>query len=260
MGRKSRSKRERKAQGSKLPPTKVEVAESPKPSLLSRLDRYLTLLGFGFLIVCVLVIAPLLAKKRGQSLEAAIQSTIQALEQADASQLYQLAASVRQSRSQGQIEAWLKELGILGLKSARQISLQQSQNQTSVQFSFEQNNQPGIVSLWFLSPRELNLSNNWQLANICRPDLEAHKIAEQFLSYARTGKSQEAESLKQGKTSSAELEAELKQAGQLANISWQGLNTQQQPWLLKGHSGKKVIAFEVYEQPESCSYKLGKLR
>ncbi len=227
--------------------------------MMAGADRFLTLLGFFVLIAFSIWLVPTLGQRRGHAFETAVADTEKLLRQPDAAPLYQsLDPSVRSSRSEAEVRAWLNSLGVLGIKESRVLARQDLNGTGTAVIRFRQSDgQPGITTLKLIQARSLDLRSPWHLVDICRPDREARTLMQNFQKHLAANQTQQALALLQN-PEPAPGEALLTSSKELLKpgTSWQELDAGRYPWVLAGKSPTGPVYAQIVEQVDSCKLQL----
>lgn len=168
-----REEKQRSGVAEVTPQSSAPSSEKGRPPMAS-MDRFLTLLGFGVLIILVILIAPYFAHKQDRDFEKSGQQVLLAL--SDASSDAPLAPEV------------LKQLKDLGAYPAEVIGtpfFQGGAKQGSVRTQIKTATGTGLLSIGFLLKQELSLESRWYPVSFCRPDQQGANVARDFLTALR---------------------------------------------------------------------------
>ncbi len=172
--RRIRKREEKQRSGAEVTPQpSAPASEKGRPPMAS-MDRFLTLLGFGVLIILVILIAPYFAHKQDRDFEKSGQQVLLAL--SDSSSDASLAPEV------------LKQLKDLAAYPAEVIGtpfFQGGAKQGSVRTQIKTATGTGLLSIGFLLKQELSLESRWYPVSFCRPDQQGASVARDFLTALR---------------------------------------------------------------------------
>ena len=162
------------------PQAKAQEAEENGPrGPLASTDRALTLIGFGVLIVFVIVIAPYFAHKQDRDFEQSAQKVLQALQNPDESETLKVLPAEALKP--------LRDLKAYPLDSVSEPFFQGGAKQASVRTAFQAGERQGLLSIAFLLKQELSLDSRWHPVSFCRPDQTGARVAQDFLTALRAG-------------------------------------------------------------------------
>ncbi|PKL75459.1 MAG: hypothetical protein CVV27_15290 [Candidatus Melainabacteria bacterium HGW-Melainabacteria-1] len=249
----------------------AQAAEADGRQALARLDRWLTIFGFMVLISFVIWLVPMLSHKRSQAFERAVQEAVALLQRQDVGVFYAaLPDSVRQSRSESEVRNWLSALGLSGLAGSQLLWQQETGASGTVRLRFRQaDGNQGLLTIWLLQQRSLDLRNPWLIANLCRPDREIDALKQTFFGHLQTGAYDKAYALTTdgflprqpvGLTRDV-LARRVQELGldQPAQLSWQAPESSAALFLLKGRASKGPFQLTIRELPDRCAYLIEEL-
>lgn len=147
------------------PPTDGEKGRPP----MAAMDRFLTLVGFGVLIILVILIAPYFAHKQDRDFENSAQEMLTALSQPNSASL------------SPEVVKQLKDLGAYPAVSVGTPFFQGGAKQASVRTEIKTPQGKGLLSIGFLLKQELSLDSRWHPVSFCRPDRQGAELARDFL-------------------------------------------------------------------------------
>lgn len=156
--------------------TTTEVTETPRPPLAG-MDRLLTLVGFGILIVFVILIAPYFAHKQDRDFEKSAQDFLTALSSPPVTQGETASSAVLTS----EVIQQLKKIEAYPATPVGAPFLQGGAKQASVRTRFTHAQEQGLLSVGFLLKQELSLDSRWYPVSFCRPDRQGAQVARDFL-------------------------------------------------------------------------------
>ncbi len=156
--------------------TITEATEAPRPPLAG-MDRLLTLVGFGVLIVFVILIAPYFAHKQDRDFEKSAQAFLSALAGPAGSE----ASSAASEPLRPEVIQQLEKLGAYPAQAVGEPFLQGGAKQASVRTAFSQAQGQGLLSVGFLLKQELSLDSRWYPVSFCRPDRQGAQVARDFV-------------------------------------------------------------------------------
>lgn len=154
----------------------TEYAKTPRPPL-ARMDRFLTLVGFGVLIVFVILIAPYFAHKQDRDFEKSAHAFLTALAAPTGAEASSTASEVLSPEVIQQLE----KVGAYPARAVGEPFLQGGAKQASVRTAFTQAQDQGLLSVGFLLKQELSLDSRWYPVSFCRPDRQGAQVARDFM-------------------------------------------------------------------------------
>lgn len=238
---------------------------------LRGMDRWLTLMGYGGLILLAVWLLPRLGNRREQDFTRAVDQTVALLGQREAAPLHQaLAPATRERRSEAELAGWLRELGVQGLKQPQVLMRQTARNGMGLaRLRFTgASGESGLLTVWMLQQPSLELNSGWQLANLCRPDQKARALGERLLAALHQPEAAALTQLKALVPSAPEAAAPtpaalLQQAKALgldgAKPVWGDLDAAQSPLRLQATGPKGPFTLAIHELPQSCDYQIAGL-
>ncbi len=195
--REARARQEQSPRSPETPPASED--ESPQKGPLASADRFFTLVGFGILIMLVIVIAPYFAHKQDRDFEATAKQAVAELQSQKEPDLLSEAA-----RKQ------LKDLNAYPVKDAEQVFIQANAKQASIRVRFDNTPAQGLLTLGFLLKQELSLSSRWNAVSFCRPDQKGAQVARDYLNALQNKDFQTAYNLSMAAVSDLETGITLK--------------------------------------------------
>lgn len=245
------------ASAASTPTSGDNVTESPRPPLAG-MDRFLTLVGFGVLIVLVVLIAPYFAHKQDRDFEKSAAHLLAALAGGETSGDKLTPEVIKQ----------LQGVGAYPAQTLGAPFLQGGAKQASLRTAFEGTEGKGLLSVGFLLKQELSLDSRWYPVSFCRPDRQGAQVARDFLLALVQGEDAKAYAL-----SGAAVE-ELNRDVSLESFTAQAQNWRQahaseikalevpmplpdlstQAEQLKATWPKTKLSFFILENPLTCAY------
>jgi hypothetical protein len=181
----SKKKQRRDRQRTQKPAVERDDVISQEASVQGRppmavMDRLLTLVGFGVLIILVILIAPYFAHKQDRDFEKSAQQVLDAL-----------SLSTSESRPTSEtlltpeVMKQLKDLDAYPADAIGTPFFQGGAKQASVRTEIKTTRGSGLLSVGFLLKQELSLDSRWHPVSFCRPDQQGAKVARDFLTALR---------------------------------------------------------------------------
>lgn len=140
---------------------------------MAAMDRFLTLVGFGVLIILVILIAPYFAHKQDRDFENSAQQVLSALDQPTSTFL------------SPEMRKQLKDLAAYPATAVGTPFFQGGAKQASVRTEIKTPQGQGLLSIGFLLKQALSLESRWHPVSFCRPDQQGAELARKFLTALR---------------------------------------------------------------------------